>query len=190
LRRWKGVEPSTIIRGMAGRRRDKLAVIKSLSLPFTVLLVIPALLLSGTNGFRSGWGLGQAYDALIVCVGSVIIGAGLYLLVTTIRLFWDVGKGTLAPWAPPKKLVVSGPYRYVRNPMISGVLLVLLGESVVFGSVAIFIWAILFFIINHFYFIFSEEPGLVRRFGEEYLRYRENVPRWLPRLKPWRDGQG
>jgi len=86
------------------------------------------------------------------------------MLITIIKVFWDVGRGTLAPWAPPEKLVVLSPFRYVLNLMISSVLLVLLGGS--------------------------EEPVLVRRFGEEYLRYRENVPRWLPRLRPWRDGRG
>ena len=101
-------------------------------------------------------------------------------------LFMNVGRGTLAPWAPPKKLVVIGRYCYVRNPMISGVLIALLGESVVFGSIAIFSWFILFFVINHVYFIHSEEPGLVKRFGSEYLSYRNNVPRWIPRLSPWK----
>jgi protein-S-isoprenylcysteine O-methyltransferase Ste14 len=69
--------------------------------------------------------------------------------------------------------------------MISGVLMTLLGESVVFGSIGIFIWFLLFFIVNHIYFIYSEEPGLERRFGQEYLVYKKNVPRWIPRLKPW-----
>jgi protein-S-isoprenylcysteine O-methyltransferase Ste14 len=69
--------------------------------------------------------------------------------------------------------------------MISGVLMTLLGESVVFGSIGIFIWFLLFFIINHIYFIYSEEPGLERRFGQEYLEYKKNVPRWVPRLRPW-----
>ena len=69
--------------------------------------------------------------------------------------------------------------------MISGVWCILLGESVLLGSVPVFIFALLFVTINHVYFITSEEPGLMRRFGEEYLLYRNAVPRWVPRLTPW-----
>jgi protein-S-isoprenylcysteine O-methyltransferase Ste14 len=168
-------------------RQDTPSQIRSFVLPFTVLVVIPALLLWCTSGFRLGWGLGLPYDALVSCIGFVTIIVGLYLLIVTIILFMNIGKGTLAPWAPTKKLVVSGPYRYVRNPMISGVLIALLGESIVFGSITIFTLFILFFIINHIYFIFSEEPGLLKRFGDEYIRYSENVPRWIPRLSPWKN---
>ncbi|OGO38290.1 MAG: hypothetical protein A2W35_18695 [Chloroflexi bacterium RBG_16_57_11] len=81
----------------------------------------------------------------------------------------------------------------MRNPMISGVLFTLVGEAILFGSCAIGIWGLLFFVINTIYFKASEEPRLVRRFGQEYLIYRANVPMWLPRLKPWqaenKDGQ-
>jgi protein-S-isoprenylcysteine O-methyltransferase Ste14 len=159
--------------------------IKSLVLPFTVLIIVPVLLLWCSKGFRLGWGLGLTYDTIAICVGLAVTGAGLYLLITTILLFRNIGKGTLAPWAPPEKLVVFGPYRYVRNPMITGVLIVLGGEAIVFGSTAIFVMFVLFFIINHIYFIRSEEPGLVRRFGDQYIRYMKNVPRWIPRLNPW-----
>jgi protein-S-isoprenylcysteine O-methyltransferase Ste14 len=152
-----------------------------------VLLVVPALLLACTKGFSLGWGLGLPWDAIAVCLGLALFGTGLYLLVMTILLFRNIGKGTLAPWSPPQKLVVVGPYRYVRNPMIAGVLIVVLGEAIIFGSVAIFILFVLFFIINHFYFIRSEEPGLVKRFGDDYIRYTKNVPRWLPRLSPWKN---
>jgi len=129
--------------------------------------------------------LGLPWDAVAVLAGGVLMGTGLYYLSITIWLFVNIGKGTLAPWSPTKKLVIIGPYRNVRNPMISGVLMTLLGESVVFGSVGICIWFLLFFIINHIYFIYSEEPGLARRFGEEYLIYKQNVPRWIPRMRPW-----
>ena len=157
---------------------------KSFILPFTVLLIIPAVILWAT-GFRIGWGLGLPWDAVIVLAGALLMGSGLYYLSITIWLFINIGRGTLAPWSPTSKLVVIGPYRHVRNPMISGVLMTLLGESIVFGSLGIFICFLLFFIINHIYFIYSEEPGLARRFGNEYLSYKRNVPRWIPRLRPW-----
>jgi len=158
--------------------------VKSFILPFTVLLIIPAVILWAT-GFRIGWGLGLPWDAVIVLAGALLMGSGLYYLSITIWLFISIGRGTLAPWSPTSKLVVIGPYRHVRNPMISGVLMTLLGESIAFGSIGIFICFLLFFIINHIYFIYSEEPGLARRFGDKYLSYKRNVPRWIPRLRPW-----
>ncbi len=158
--------------------------VKSFILPLVVLIIIPGAILWAT-GFRIGWGLGLPWDMLIVLLGALLMGTGLYYLSITIWLFINIGRGTLAPWSPTRKLVVIGPYRYVRNPMISGVLMTLLGEPVVFGSIGIFIWFLLFFIVNHIYFIYSEEPGLERRFGQEYLVYKKNVPRWIPRLKPW-----
>ena len=102
-------------------------------------------------------------------------------------LFAKIGKGTLAPWAPTKKLVVSGPYSHVRNPMLSGVIMMIMGEAAVFASLGIFIWGAAFLIINTFYFKYSEEIGLEKRFGEEYARYKKNVPRWIPRLTKWED---
>jgi protein-S-isoprenylcysteine O-methyltransferase Ste14 len=121
-------------------------------------------------------------------VGLIFIIFGLILLLTTIRLFVKVGRGTLAPWDPPENLVVQGPYRFVRNPMISSVFFILLGEGVLFGSVIIFAFAISFLLFNHLYFIFSKEPGLISRFGQEYQIYRQKVPRWIPRISPYHPG--
>jgi len=159
--------------------------LKSFILPVTVLLVVPVTFLWATAGFRLGWGMGLPWDAVFVIAGAVLMGCGLYLMSYTIHLFINIGKGTLAPWSPTKHLVVLGPYKYVRNPMISGVLMTLLGEAAVAGSMLIFGWFICFYLINYIYFISSEEPGLEQRFGEEYLLYKKNVPRWIPRLKPW-----
>ena len=103
----------------------------------------------------------------------------------TITLFQKKGKGTLAPWKPTQKLVIEGPYRYVRNPMISGVLCILIAESLLINSVYIFYWALFFFTINYIYFIVKEEPDLVKRFGNEYENYKKNVPRWIPLSTPW-----
>ena len=159
--------------------------IKSFILPLTVLIIVPAAILWLSGHFRIGWGYGLPWDAVIVLAGSVLMGNGLYYLSITIALFINIGKGTLAPWSPTKELVVLGPYRFVRNPMISGVLMTLLGESIAFGSVGIAAWFLLFLMVNHVYLIYSEEPGLASRFGEGYLVYKKNVPRWIPRLTPW-----
>jgi protein-S-isoprenylcysteine O-methyltransferase Ste14 len=115
----------------------------------------------------------------------LLIFLGLIFLIYTNKSFLEIGRGTLAPWDPPKKLVVEGAYRYVRNPMISSVLMIVLGESLIFSSIELFLLFILFFIVNHIYFVYSEEPGLIRRFGNDYIEYKQNVPRWIPRLKPW-----
>ncbi len=111
-------------------------------------------------------------------------------MVAAISLFVTVGRGTLAPWEPTHKLVVQGVYRHVRNPMISGVLFVLLGESMITASLPLFWWYFFVVVVNAIYIPLSEEPGLVKRFGEDYVNYKRNVPRWIPRLTPWDDGAG
>jgi protein-S-isoprenylcysteine O-methyltransferase Ste14 len=122
---------------------------------------------------------------IIIIIGLILAAAGLTLLVITNRLFATLGEGTLAPWTPTSKLVIQGAYAHVRNPMITGVITILLGESIMFGSWGIFLWCIFFLVGNHVYFVFSEEPGLIDRFGDQYLEYMQNVPRWLPRSTPW-----
>jgi len=81
--------------------------------------------------------------------------------------------------------VAVGPYRFVRNPMISGVALMLIGQALLRGSWLMGIWAGVFIFINHIYFVLADEPGLERRFGENYRIYKANVPRWVPRIWPW-----
>ena len=119
----------------------------------------------------------------------IFSAAGLYLFIITVRVFIRIGNGTIMPWDPTRKLVVAGVYRYVRNPMILSVLFLLVGEAIFFASYGIAALAILFFVINSIYFVYSEEPGLEKRFGAEYRGYKKNVPRWLPRWKPWEPGQ-
>ena len=119
-------------------------------------------------------------------IGCVFICLGLALMVATIRLFVTVGKGTLAPWNPTQQLVVQGIYRHVRNPMISSVFCILLGEALVAASLQLFQWFLLFVVINAVYIPLFGEPGLVKRFGADYLTYKQNVPRWIPRISAWR----
>jgi protein-S-isoprenylcysteine O-methyltransferase Ste14 len=144
-------------------------------LPGMVAGVIPALLVDGLAAWPP------------VVLGAVVAALGLALIVQTVALFASVGKGTLAPWDPTERLVVRGPYRRVRNPMISGVLCVLLGEALAFGSVAVLVWFAIVFALNAVYFPLIEEPDLQRRFGADYEAYRAAVPRWLPRLRPIND---
>jgi len=153
-------------------------------LPGMVTVVIPAgiVAIAGTD---VGWGLDGAPAALPVVAGALLAAAGAALWYVTVRLFAGEGEGTLAPWDPTRKLVVRGPYRHVRNPMITGVLLVLLGEAALLGSLGVLAWAGIFFAINAVWFRLVEEPGLVRRFGADYEQYRRKVPRWVPRRAPW-----
>lgn len=152
-------------------------------LPGTVTVLVPVLVLGG-GGANVGWDLDGVAAAPPVLLGLALICAGFTLWLWTVRLFSRIGKGTLAPWDPTRRLVAVGPYRHLRNPMITAVLAVLVGEAVFFGSPALLIWAAAFFVLNHGFFLFYEEPALERRFGDEYLAYKRDVPRWFPRLKP------
>jgi protein-S-isoprenylcysteine O-methyltransferase Ste14 len=153
-------------------------------LPGTVTVLIPAALLA-IGGADIGCGLAGLWPVLPVVAGAALVLAGLAVWYATVRLFARAGEGTLAPWDPTRKLVVLGPYRYVRNPMITGVLLVLVGEAALFGSPWVLAWAAAFFAINAVWFPLVEEPGLVQRFGREYEDYQRAVPRWIPRRRPW-----
>lgn len=148
----------------------------------TVVIPVTLVLVWGSD---VGWGLDGAAAALPVLAGASLVIPGLMLMRETITLFARVGEGTLAPWDPPGKLVVRGPYRRVRNPMITGVSLVILGEALILGSVAILIEFAVFALAILIFIPLFEEPGLVRRFGGDYEEYRCAVPRWIPRRKPW-----
>jgi protein-S-isoprenylcysteine O-methyltransferase Ste14 len=152
-------------------------------LPGMATIAIPALLVF-LYGTGVGWGLPGALAALPVIAGVGALALGLRLMWETIALFGRIGEGTLAPWDPTRKMVVQGPYRRVRNPMITGVGLVLLGEAVGLGSVSIAIELGVFALANALWMPLVEEPGLVRRFGAGYEEYRRQVPRWIPKLRP------
>lgn len=156
----------------------------SLTLPFMVTVIIPAVLLTGGT-FNPAWGSPFPINVVLLLLGTGMIALGLTLIVLTVRLFATVGRGTLAPWDPTRRLVVRGVYRYVRNPMISGVGGVLLGEMLIAGSLSLLLWMLAFIIVNMIYIPLSEEPGLRARFGAEYELYAQEVPRWIPRRTPW-----
>ena len=152
-------------------------------LPFTVAVLIPVWL-ARQNGIALGIGSGPA-QVLAQAAGLCLLAAGGCLFFGSLRRFVTEGRGTLAPWDPPRRLVVRGPYRYMRNPMISGVVLVLFGEALLLLSRSHLVWALIFLGINSVYIPLLEEPGLARRFGEGYREYCRHVPRLLPRLRPW-----
>ncbi len=157
-----------------------------LALPFMVTLVIPTVLLLISRGaIQSAWDIDNGLQWAPLFVGFSLVGLGVFLLGQTIRLFGLFGEGTLAPWDPPKHLVVVGMYRYTRNPMITGVFTILLGEAVFFGSPFLLSWLAFFITAKLIYINFSEEPTLEARFGNDFKLYCQNVPSWIPRRTPW-----
>ena len=158
-----------------------------LLLPFVVVLIVPRWLLRAWARSDTGWIDGTVTASFGHLAGIVVFLAGFGLFAWCVSLFARIGQGTLAPWDPTRRLVAVGPYRYVRNPMITGVLAMLLGEALFLGSRAIAIWAATFMAINQVYFMLLEEPGLERRFGTAYREYKSAVPRWLPTGTPWKN---
>jgi protein-S-isoprenylcysteine O-methyltransferase Ste14 len=156
-------------------------------LPGTALVYLPALIVWLTSG--TAWAARFPPDPAFFWLAGILVAvAGLTMMVWTMRLFATKGGGgTPAPWQPVENFIVLGPYRHVRNPMLIGVNLFLVAEALLLQSWPIFIWMVVFVLINTVYFALSEEPQLENRFGEAYAEYKRNVPRWLPRLTPWRD---
>ena len=157
-------------------------------LPGTALVYVPGALLWLATGTPADMAPADVTGTRF-WIGLGVAAIGLVMAVWTVRLFLTVGKGTPAPWAPPQRLIVRGPYRHVRNPMITGVLLMLGGGSLILGSWPVAGWMLAFFLLNSLYFVMVEEPGLERRLGEDYRHYKANVPRWIPRPTPWEAGR-
>ena len=153
-------------------------------LPFTVAVLVPVWIARDYGvALTIGRSLGPAF---LQVIGLGLLSPGLVLFVASVWRFAADGKGTLAPWDPPRVFVVRGPYQFVRNPMISGVILFLFGEALALRSPPHAIWAVCFVILNLIYIPLIEEPQLERRFGDSYREYRRHVRRFVPRLRPWR----
>ena len=119
-------------------------------------------------------------------VGILLIVAGLPGLVDSFARFALQGLGTPAPIAPTQNLVVTGLYRYVRNPIYVALVAIILGQAVLFGDQRLLGYGALIWLAFHIFVLAYEEPTLRQSYGAEYESYRANVPRWLPRLTPWR----
>jgi protein-S-isoprenylcysteine O-methyltransferase Ste14 len=148
-----------------------------LALPFVMAVVIPLSVVRRVvvPELSPLWIAGTS---LVFLIGLTLFATSLYELATR-------GRGTLAPWDPPRELVVRGPYRYVRNPMITGVVCVILAEAMLLQSRSLATWALTFVLINAIYIPLLEEPQLAQRFGDAYREYCRNVPRLIPRLSAW-----
>ncbi|MEE9576181.1 MAG: isoprenylcysteine carboxylmethyltransferase family protein [Gemmatimonadota bacterium] len=140
-----------------------------------VLVFVPARLISWSGIVRPAATGGSQV------VGMVVGGAGAVLALWCVFTFAFIGKGTPAPFDPPRRLVVEGPYRLVRNPMYIGAGLVLTGATLFYESLPLLGYTGLFVLVTHFFVVLYEEPTLRRAFGTEYEAYNRRVGRWWPR---------
>lgn len=144
------------------------AVLAFLVLPGVVAILVPL-----------AWVHVTSHTTLVHPVGLLPLLLGLAALGWCVRDFYVAGKGTLAPWAPPTRLVVVGLYRRSRNPMYVAVVLMLLGWAAAFGSWGLLAYAAAVALVFHLRIVFGEEPWLARTFGAQWEDYRAKVPRWL-----------
>ena len=147
------------------------ALLAFLVLPGVVGFLLPLWIAGGDPSRGPGW---HVLGGIVAIVGAVI-------LLWCVRDFYVAGKGTLAPWDPPRRLVVVGLYRYTRNPMYIGVLTLVLGWSLLFGSWRVAAYLVVLAIGFHLRTILYEEPRLTGLFGPDFERYCTTVPRWIPR---------
>lgn len=145
------------------------ALLAFVAMPGIVALAIPLWI--GLRKLR--------LDGEIHVVGLLPLVAGFVVLLWCVYEFYVSGKGTLAPWSPPKHLVTRGPYRVSRNPMYVGVLLMLLGWALLFWSPVLATYAASMAALFHLRIVLGEEPWLARTHGEAWDEYRSRTPRWL-----------
>jgi protein-S-isoprenylcysteine O-methyltransferase Ste14 len=151
------------------------------------LLLAPGTVAGVVPWWIAGWRLAPPMGGMgwLRWFGVGLIALGVPLLIDSFARFALQGRGTPAPVLPTEHLVVSGLYRYVRNPMYVGVMTVVLGQGLVLGSALVFGYAALLGLTFHVFIVAYEEPKLRRSFAAEYDRYCRNVSRWIPRLRPW-----
>lgn len=143
------------------------ALVAFLALPVVVGGVVPWVLwrLGGPQLLLSSWGM-------------IPLVAGSFVLISSVVSFYRRGRGTLAPWDPPRELVVQDLYRFNRNPMYVGVILVLIGWALITGSLPLYVYAFIVAVVFHLRVVLYEEKEMTRLFGEQWEQYRATVPRW------------
>ena len=156
------------------------------SLAFFV--VAPGTVAGWVPYWLTGWRMQAPLLGISVLrvIGGILIVLGLASLVDSFARFALVGRGTPAPVAPPTRLVVSGPYRHVRNPMYVAVLAVTIGQGLLLGSARVVWYSVGLWLLVFAFVVMYEEPTLARQFGPSYTAYCRNVRRWWPRITPWR----
>ncbi len=152
------------------------------------ILVVPGLVVGFVPWLISGWRIASAaWDpGPLRDAGVLLLCAGVAVALDAMRRFAWEGLGTPAPPLPPETLVVTGLYRYVRNPMYVSTLAILIGQGLLFASPGLFLYAGCAWLATHLFVCFYEEPTLRRTFGTQYTEYCAHVRRWMPRITPWR----
>jgi protein-S-isoprenylcysteine O-methyltransferase Ste14 len=161
-------------------------VVVSLILPLLLLILLPIGVVQAGGSDGIAWLRVEPQSVIASILGYLLIVFGLILGIATVPLFLRQQHGTIMPWEPAEALIVEGVYCYVRNPMHTGVFSIMLGEGLILRSTMILTLALFVIVLHLFYIPLSEERGLEKRFGEAYRVYTQNVPRWIPRLTPWK----
>jgi len=156
-------------------RKSIETILATILVPGVAAILIPYLILRLSRHAWS-WRLGL-FQIVAIFVGLV----GFLMVIWVSYAFVTKGGGTPIPLDPPDRFVASGLFRYVRNPMYVGALLVILSEAIGFGSLWLCVYAFLLWLALHLFLVFFEEPQLKRRFGESYRVYLLTTPRWIPR---------
>lgn len=153
------------------------------------LVVAPGVIAGLVPWWISHWRLGPPFfGVLLVRIGGwIMLALGLAGLLDSFARFAIQGLGTPAPVFPARHLVVTGLYRHVRNPMYVAVVSAILGQGMLLGNLPLIEYGALVWLLFHVFVLAYEEPVLRARFGSEYELFSREVPRWIPRLAPWKD---
>ena len=137
--------------------------------------------------YLTGWRIREPVAGWVPAraAGVILLAAGTAMLVRQFARFVTEGSGTPAPVAPPEHLVIGGLYRYVRNPMYVAVEAIIVGQALALGQISLLLYAVATWAVFAAWVRWYEEPALARRFGARYQAYRQAVPAWRPRLRPW-----
>jgi len=164
---------------VAGKIKTEFAYVSGISFPLVVLIGIVLISFSIDDALA----LHGLVHTPLGFLGISIATIGAIYLLWCVFLFLTIGRGTPVPVRPPQKLVIIGPYKYVRNPIYISEILILFGLSIYFGSASLLILTFAAALFFHLVVIFFEEMSLERRYGEEFLKYKREVPRWIPKIK-------
>ena len=150
------------------------------------LLIAPGTVAGIVPWLITHWRVQPDTPTTSLIIGALLAMAGLAIVIESFVRFARTGGGTPAPVAPTQHLVVTGLYRFVRNPMYVGVLLLIFGQMLLFSNAALLAYGVAMWTAFHLFVVFFEEHRLEREFPEEYPAYVAAVPRWIPRLTPWK----
>jgi protein-S-isoprenylcysteine O-methyltransferase Ste14 len=153
-------------------------------------LIAPGTVAGLVPWLATHWRVQPDTPVMSLIIGALMAAGGLAMVVESFTRFARTGGGTPAPVAPTQHLVVTGLYRFVRNPMYVGVLLLIFGQMLLFSSAALLAYGVAMWTAFHLFVVFFEEQRLERKFPEEYPAYAAAVPRWIPRLTPWKPEAG